>query len=300
MVGLFVYEAKFKPAEPLIPIHLFKNRGWLASAILLSLGASVYYSQAIIFPAMASTVYSNGRPMWAGLVGCVPGIGITIGEIIGGAAARKVGKTKFQVVTAISIGTVLLGAMASCTPDTPNTAIALVMLATLAVGYNEAIALPICTICIRDQSEVGTAAGIAGSIRSAISTVASTIYSVVLATRETQTLGGQVPAALVAAGLPASSVAQYMAAVAAGATSTALQQIAGVTSDIIDTGARAYQVAYSDAYRTIYYVSVGFGVLSILVACLVPNVDEFMTDEVATRLNERVTKPEEKQVSVEP
>ena len=61
LVALFVYEAYVPLKEPLIPIHLFKNRGWVAAVISLSLGASTYYSQAIVWPQMTSTVYAHGR-----------------------------------------------------------------------------------------------------------------------------------------------------------------------------------------------------------------------------------------------
>jgi hypothetical protein len=65
--------------EPLIPMHLFKDRGYVASMLSLALGASVYYSQAIIWPGMAVNVYAQGRPMWAGWVSTLVGIGITVG-----------------------------------------------------------------------------------------------------------------------------------------------------------------------------------------------------------------------------
>ncbi|KAF2008021.1 MFS general substrate transporter [Amniculicola lignicola CBS 123094] len=252
LVGLFVYETFVDLKEPLIPMHLFRNRGWVASMLSLSLGASVYYSQAIIWPQMTSNVYAQGRVTWAGIVSCLVGIGITVGEIIGGGVAKNFGHWKIQCIAVITIGTLLLGLTALCTPSTPKTAMALVMLATTFIGWNEALVLPICTIAIRDQQEIGTAAGIAGSSRSAISTVASTIYSVVLTARVTSTLSTQVPAKMIAAGLPASSVPAYMAAIAAGGTQTLLSKVKGLTPQLLATGETAYRYAYADAYRTIF------------------------------------------------
>jgi hypothetical protein len=37
---------------------------------------------------MTTNVYAQGRVTWAGLVACLVGIGITIGEIIGGGVAK--------------------------------------------------------------------------------------------------------------------------------------------------------------------------------------------------------------------
>ena len=49
LVALFVYETYVPLKEPLVPMHLFKNKGWVAAVISLSLGASTYYSQAIVW-----------------------------------------------------------------------------------------------------------------------------------------------------------------------------------------------------------------------------------------------------------
>jgi len=189
--------------------------------------------------------------------------------------------------------------MASVTPNTPKTAMALEFLAVTMVGYNEAIMLPIATIAIRDQAEIGTAAGLAGSARSAISTVASTIYSVVLTIRLGKTIPSEVPAALIAAGLPASSITSYFAAVAAGGTATAFAAVEGLTPEISAAGATAYRFAYSHAYKTVFLTSVAFGVLAIICNLFVPNIDHLMTDAVAVTLTNRdgnKTSAEEKAV----
>jgi hypothetical protein len=88
LVALFFYETFMDLKEPLIPMHLFKNRGWVASMLSLSIGASVYYSQAIIWPQMTANVYAKGRVEWSGIVSCLVGVGITLGEIIGGGLAK--------------------------------------------------------------------------------------------------------------------------------------------------------------------------------------------------------------------
>jgi MFS family permease len=88
LVALFAYETLVDLKEPLVPMHFFKDRGWVASMLSLSIGASVYYSQAIVWPEMTTNVYSQGRPMWAGWVSCLVGLGITFGEILGGGVAK--------------------------------------------------------------------------------------------------------------------------------------------------------------------------------------------------------------------
>lgn len=153
--------------------------------------------------------------------------------------------------------------MATSTIDSTGQAIAIVFIACFAVGYNEAISLPVCIIAIKDQRDIGTAAGIAGSARSAISTVASTVYTVVLSHREATTLSTIVPDRLTAAGLPPSSVSEYMTAIAAGGAPSALAAVKGLTPRIEAAGTLAYRVAYLAAYRSVFYTSIAFGVLAI-------------------------------------
>lgn len=180
-----------------------------------------------------------------------------------GSVAKKIGKSKYQMLTAITLGTLFLGLNAINNIDSPKTAMALTWFASIFIGWNEALALPLCTILIDNQQEIGTAAGLAGSSRSAISTVAATIYTVVLTARVTTELSTVVPAAVVAAGLPATSVADYMTAIAAGGTPKALAAVPGLTEGILAIGARAYREAYMDAYRTIFFVSIAFGAIAI-------------------------------------
>lgn len=194
----------------------------------------------------------------------------------------------------MTTGTFLLGLNAICTPETPKTAMALVMLATTFIGWNEALVLPICTIAIRDQQEIGTAAGLAGSSRSAISTVASTVYSVVLTARVTTTLSTQVPAKLIAAGLPVSSVADYMASIAAGGTEALLNAVEGLTPQILAEGATAYRYAYADAYRTIFLVSIAFGGLGIITSLFIPDIESLMGSKIAATLTGREKDVEQK------
>ncbi|OCL08489.1 MFS general substrate transporter [Glonium stellatum] len=273
------------PKEPLIPMHLFRNKGYVAARLSLSLGASVYYSQTITRPQMTANVYGNGREKWVGLP--TLGIGITVGEIVGGGIAKNVGKWKWQCIAVITLGTILLGLTAICSHDTPKAAMAIVFIATTFVGRNEFLVLPICTIAIRDQQEIGTAAGMAGSSQSAISTVASTIYSVVLTARMGKTIPAQVPKAVIAAGLLASSVADYMTAITAGGSEKALQAVKGLTPQILIIGTKACRHAYMDAYRTIFLVSIAFGSLAILVSFFIPDINNLMNDSVVATLHGR-------------
>lgn len=44
---------------------------------------------------------------------------------------------------------------------------------------------------------------------------------------------------------------------------------------------KAGQIAYAESYKYVYYASIGFGAVSILAACLLGDISDYMTDHVA-------------------
>jgi hypothetical protein len=77
-----------------------------------------------------------------------------------------------------------------------------------------------------------------------------------------------------------------MTAFAVG-TAEAFAAVKGLTPTILAIGERAYQVAYSDAYRIVFLTSIAFSVCGFGFSLLVPNVDNLMTNDVATALQAR-------------
>ncbi|OBT94080.1 hypothetical protein VE01_07168 [Pseudogymnoascus verrucosus] len=286
LLVLFVLYETFVPLrEPLLPMHLFKNRGWVISVILWSLGAAVYYAMAILWPSMVASLYASGHGnMWAGWASCVSNSGILAGEIVG-APFRK--KTNYQIMAVFTIGSVFLGAAASCNPDTPIRAMLLIFFASFFIGWNEILNSVVATISIDDQREIGTATGVAGSSRSFISTICSTVYTVILSNRLAQTIPAQVPPALVQAGLPETSVPAFIAAITAG--ETAWEAVVGLTPAIQAIGIRAYQEASSDAFKTVFLSTIAFSGVGIILTIFAPNVDHLLTNDVTVTLHEKAT-----------
>lgn len=218
---------------------------------------------AIIWPSMVAVLYTDdaGASMSSGWLNCISGTMIVVGQIIGGILAVPIGKTKLQCLFVLTSGGALLGAMASCTPDTRDRAIVLMSLGCFLIGWNESVCLANCGIEVDDQQEIGTAVGMAGSIRSAISTVCSSVYVAVLVNRLGVTIPQGVPPAVIAAGLPASSVATFMGGFATGNFSA----VEGLTDEILGTGLRAYKEANAMAYATVFYTSIAFSGIAIII-----------------------------------
>lgn len=185
------------------------------------------------------------------------------------------------------------------TPDNEGTTIALMFLGCFWIGWNESICLANTTICVEDQSEIGIAGGLGGSIRAAICAVLVAVYTSILSNRLTQTISSEVPQALVEAGLPEDSVEDYLAVIAAVGTNAGEDSytgVKGITANIVAVGIRAYKVANTDAYRTVYLSTIAFSALAIFLTFFAPNTEQYMTDHVAATLNQKGQTADEEKV----
>lgn len=181
-------------------------------------------------------------------------------------------------------------------PDNKSTAIALMFLGCFFIGWNETITLANTTICVEDQREIGIAGGLGASIRAAICAVLVAIYTTILSNRLTQTTASLVPPALVGAGLPADSVSDFLTIISTSGTSaprSVYASVSGITDNIVAVGVRAYKVANSDAYRTVYLSTIAFSGLAIILTFFAPNTEKYMTDHVAATLNQEGTTSDE-------
>jgi hypothetical protein len=158
-------------------------------------------------------------------------------------------------------------------------ALALLILGTFCFGWNEGVTQTLVGICVRDQKQIG----IAGSIRSVISTIWSAIFVTVLNNRLNITLPSTVGLAAIDAGLPRSSVPALLN-VFTGGTPSAFASVPGLTPKIQQVATVSYKQGSVQAYHTVYGVSDAVGgslALLVLLALFAPNVDHLMNDKIA-------------------
>lgn len=112
------------------------------------------------------------------------------------------------------------------------------------------------------------------------------VFTTVLANRLATTIPAQVPPALTNAGLPASSVADFMTALTAG-TVSAFSAVQGLTPAIQAAGIRAYKEANSDAFRTVFLVTLAFSGTGMLISLFYPDIDHLLTKEVSVQIHKK-------------
>lgn len=104
-----LWEAYASLKQPLLPMHLFRDRDWVVGMLLLSFGASVYYAYAIVWPQAVIALYSVGQENMRGILSCAAGVPYNLGQIVGGFLCKRITRLKLQVLVTTTIGTIFLG-----------------------------------------------------------------------------------------------------------------------------------------------------------------------------------------------
>ncbi|CAK7211014.1 hypothetical protein SCUCBS95973_000986 [Sporothrix curviconia] len=284
LMAFLCWETFMPLKEPLVPVHLFRNRGWNAATVLSGVGASMYYAFAIVWPSLCSLMWGHTDDlMYAPWLSTFVALFIVLGEIVGGSLANRIRHLKWQCLAAAMLGGAFFASVATCNPDTRVRACVLVSLGVFFLGWLESLAISLITLTAKDQSNLGTSGGLAGSILFFVVSISSTVYTVVLRARIEVTIPAAVTPVVEQAGLPASSVAAFIN----GFTTGSFANITGLTDDILAVGTHAFYVGNFNADRTVFLVTIAFTGLACIAGILLPNdVDKYLTDRVHVTLHQ--------------
>lgn len=86
--------------------------------------------------------------------------------------------------------------------------------------------------------------------------------------------------AAIQAGLPESSLPELFAGITAGNFSA----VPGITPEIIEVVGQQVQRSYVSSFKIVFYATIPFGVLLIIFASLVPDMEKYLKGNVARRL----------------
>jgi hypothetical protein len=169
--------------------------------------------------------------------------------------------------------------LAAVTVSRGNLAIALMTLAGFCVGYVELLALILVPFTCAPR-DIGLASGFQSSCRGIMGSVATALYGTVLANRNTVNIPAAIEQYAVPAGLPANEIGAAIEAVAEGS----LTELKGMTPTIETAIVYAIKVGNAMSFRTMFLVSLAFGLSSVLGSLFVGNLDRFLTNDVARKL----------------
>ncbi|KAF2096933.1 MFS general substrate transporter [Rhizodiscina lignyota] len=276
---------------PYMPMHLFKNWRWVCMITCLGIGAAQFYAMALVWPQMIQALWPVTGDKYAWMSATTGGC-LIVGQAFGGFLASKV-SPRLILLTGTFAGTAFIGGAACANEYNQTTVLVLVVIGFLLVGIQEAVCGTFATMALRDQREIGTGGGLAGSARSGISAIGSVAYGSVLRNTLSEQIPKYVPAAAIKAGLPKTEVAQLIQVLTGKAKAAT---VAGLTPEILTTATHAYRQAASIAFRNVLLTSVAFGCVSIVCAWFAPTIGKEKHGIVAGTLHKGERGEEEVEV----
>lgn len=195
---------------------------------------------------------------------------------------------KIQMTVAAVFTTAFVAAVAASNANTKNQTTALLLIGTIAAGYIENLTLS-STAYLWDPADMGLVTGVMGAIRTGLSAIATSMYSSILATESAKYIPQRVTPAAIGAGLSESS----LPALFQGITLGDFSNVPGISPEIIQATSDAIKSAYTTTFRTVYLCTLPFGALLIVAALLSPNVEQYLTDEVARKMHGKNDKSHE-------
>ncbi|KAH7175466.1 fungal trichothecene efflux pump [Dactylonectria macrodidyma] len=282
VAAFFVYEGFFCKVQPLMPPRVFKNIGFVAIVAIATVASIVYYSLTILWPTIISTIYTTDS-IKIGWQSSVVGGGVLLGQALSGLAISYVPKLKYQCIAAAVLVFSFVTAMSSLSKDRWAATITFGTIACTAVGYIENVAVPGVTLLWGPQ-DIGLATGVLGSIRALGGAVAQALYVSVLNTELTKKIPEYVTPAATEAGLPADSLTALFEGITLGDFSA----VPDITDKVIAAVSEALVKAYTNSFHIVFYATIPFSCILLVAACLVPNVEKYLTSNVAKRLQDNV------------
>ncbi|KAG7130845.1 Trichothecene efflux pump TRI12 like protein [Verticillium longisporum] len=286
LVALFFWEGYADLKYPAIPIKFFFNRGWFSLVICATVASMFYYSAVLLWPQQVQALYTRDIT-YAGWLSTTVASSTALGQIIAGAIVKWGGNVRYWIIFSTFAMVGFVGALASLTPETKNTGIALTIIGPFFVGFIELAALALAPLYCK-PADIGLASGLLASIRSAGGSVAVAVYTTILANQLSTTIPSNIAGPAIEAGLPANQVGALAAAVRAGKMAT----FPGITDSIQEAVRSVLPIAYSQAFKTVYLASLGFGGIAIVGCLFLKDAQKHLTDRVERRMGDGKRKPE--------
>ena len=198
----------------------------------------------------------------------VPNLGLLLGAILLVLFGSQIRQWKWTLTGSVVI-TVLFGALLGLgRPDRKGMMIAFVFINQITMGWGQYLSIAFTQLGVRtlsflmftlqsrlrlsdvwqvDQEDLGVSGGLSGVARNGGGVVALTVSLTILANVQANSVKELVPAAVIAAGLPSSSVEALMTALPLGAA--ALLKVPGMTEKVLGAAFAAFQQSYVVALR---------------------------------------------------
>ncbi|KEF62014.1 uncharacterized protein A1O9_03586 [Exophiala aquamarina CBS 119918] len=262
---------------PIVPKELFAGQRIVAFALVVAFVSGMnFYSMINFAPLTYSTVFEPD-PIQVGVKGLGYSIAITVGASVMNTMLTLLKGHNREILL---VSCVLMSSMAAVTPDNAGLAVGLATIAGFGIG---GVIVPSATIAMTacPDSLIATATALTLTIRFVGGSIGYSIYYNVFMQKLNSKLPAEVLKYALQAGLPESSASNFTTTFLTNPAN--VSTITGVTPAIVAAAVQGSRWAYSGALAYVWYVSIPFGILSIIGCFLMGDVSRFMTNRIAVQ-----------------
>jgi hypothetical protein len=199
--------------------------------------------------------------------------------------SHKIGHVKWQIVIALVAQTLFIALYSVGLPGNKSAWMALQFFGQGCFGYITLTTYFVVSLHV-PLRELGVAAGLIGTFRSAGGSVGNAIFNTILNSIINSRIGGQIAAAATNAGFDPSNLELLIPAVISNAAGVpdAFVGIPGVTGKVEIATALAVKNTYAYAFRRVFWSTVPFGVVAIVCALFIADPSRYMTNHTAVHM----------------
>ncbi|KAH6658528.1 major facilitator superfamily domain-containing protein [Truncatella angustata] len=259
-VALITYEWKFK-ADGLFHHGLFQNRMFAICLFCVFCEGVAFFAAITYFPFQTNVLYEEDF-LLVTVRFAIGFLATLFASLITGLYCATTRKVRLAAFVAFLIFVAFFAGMASTTRHSNTAAWGLPILMGWGLGMTMVAIVTAAQLCV-PHALITTASCLLISVRSLGGTVGIAIYQAVFRLGMSH-LGDNIAEAAITAGLPASSVLDFVTDLV-GQDSTALLTVPGVTPNIIGAGAAALFDTYAASFKSVWVTAITFvGIAAIV------------------------------------
>jgi EmrB/QacA subfamily drug resistance transporter len=266
--GAFVWQESRHP-EPMMPLHLFRNRVFVLSNVIVFLLGMGMFGVITYLPTFVQTALGESATA-SGVITTPQSLGVLVASIIGGQLIARTGK--YKLLTIIG-GVIITGCMVSLSKlgvDTPEPRISAIMV-ILGIGFG--MVLPTMSLVVQNAvpyQYLGVATSSSQFFRQIGTVLGTAVFGALLASSYHSALVQQMPAADRAA-IPAATLQQFddpTLALDQAKFNKVKADILAASSDggqrLVDSAVSAQREAVSIAIRKIFSLALIIAGLAVV------------------------------------
>ncbi|KAF4549968.1 Fungal trichothecene efflux pump (TRI12)-like protein [Elsinoe fawcettii] len=283
MIVAFVVWQRFSK-NPMYPARLNQNKRILALTLVITfISGAQFFSVLMFWPTQAFNMYDHD-PVRVGIRGLPIGFAILAGAfIVLWLMTLLKGQLRLLMIVSSILMTAGCGAMSIANPYNEKTMFGILVVAGLGIGGIVVPASIAATIVCPDDL-IATVAALTLAIRVVGGSVGYAVYYNVFISKfipsATHWIGG---AMVVKLNITNPVYIKEAIELTGASLLENLHEIPGIAGHPLayELVVGAGKIAYAEAYKWVYYVSIAFGGVSIIAACFLGDISKFMDDHTA-------------------